>query len=137
MGISKAGKENGMIQFAAGRPELPNLLKTDVKRSEYKDTTKYLNALTERSLAVPLRLSSQSCIDEVFRSMTLVQHMPIELIKELASTQNRNCEQMVMQLLQESMERYSLAQPYGADMHDLPFVRPLGSSYSTSQRKHL
>lgn len=125
MGISKAGKQNGMIQFAAGRPELPGLIKEDVKRSSYKDATKYYNALSERIVAAPIRLGSKSCLEEIFKSLDLVAQLPLEVVEEIASTQNRNWNQMLVHILEEGIMKYPLPQPYGDTRYNLPFTRSL------------
>lgn len=107
MKIPKKKRINyGMVQFRTHTPELRAQLSADVAKSPYKDATEYLQALTEMVLTLERRLGGKSGIEEFFLSRRLVETIPLEIIEEIGSVQNRNCDQMVAQLIQEALPNY-------------------------------
>lgn len=99
-------KKGQLIQFSAYSTELSQQLKRDVKVSRYRTKTKYLNALIGKVLSIERRFDSRSQLDELFRILDLVGALPIEHIQELAPTQHRNFDQMLMHLLQTALSDY-------------------------------
>lgn len=102
----KKVEKYGMIQFRAHTQELREQLIADVARSPYKDATEYLQATTEMVTTLKGLLGGKSGIEEFCLNRNLVEALPLDIIKEIASAQNRNCDQMVVQLIQEAIPNY-------------------------------
>lgn len=106
MGNSKAGKENGMIQFALKDTELREKIDDEVAKSPYKDKTKYYNGLSEEVVSMGSRLGGKSGIEEYRLCRDLAYSLPLEIISKVAEVQNRSRNQMVLQLVEEALVNY-------------------------------
>ena len=102
----KKVEKYGMIQFRAHTPELREQLIADVARSPYKDATEYLQFATEKVVNLEGLLGGKSGIEELWLNRNLVEALPLDIVREIASAQNRNCDQMVVQLIQEAIPNY-------------------------------
>ena len=94
------------LQFSYYDPTLPNRLADDVRRSAFSTRPKYLNALLEKVLSLPMRTSTSSHIGEFFAWIELFESLPTERIWQLAPTQNRNFKQMMKHLLEIALSYY-------------------------------
>ena len=94
------------LQFAYYDSTLPNRLADDISRSSFSTRPKYLNALLEKVLSLPMRTSTSSHIDEFFVWVELFESLPTERIWQLAPTQNRNFDQMLKHLLEVALSYY-------------------------------
>jgi len=94
------------LQFAYYDSTLPNRLADDISRSSFSTRPKYLNALLEKVLSLPMRTSTSSHIDEFFVWVELFESLPTERIWQLAQTQNRNFDQMLKHLLEVALSYY-------------------------------
>lgn len=94
------------LQFSYYDSTLPNRLANDIKRSSFTTRPKYLNALIEKVLSLPMRTSTSSHIDEFFAWIELFEALPTERIWQLAPTQNRNFDQMVKHLIEIALSYY-------------------------------
>ena len=104
---SKAADGNRpKLQFSYYDPTLPTRLADDIRRSSFSTRPKYLNALLEKVLALPMRTPASSHIDELFAWIELFEALPTERIWQLAPTQNRNFEQMIKHLIEISLSYY-------------------------------
>ena len=110
------------LQFSYYDSTLPNRLANDIKQSSFNTRPKYLNALIEKVLSLPMRTSMSSHIDELFAWIELFETLPTERIRRLAPTQNRNFDQMVRHLLEVALSYYpedpqSSASTKSIDLH--------------------
>lgn len=104
---SKAvAKNRTQIQFSYYDSTLPARLADDIQRSSFSTRPKYLNALLEKVLALPMRTPASSHIDELFAWIELFDSLPTERIRQLAPTQNRNFDQMLKHLLEIALNYY-------------------------------
>ena len=94
------------LQFSCYDSTLPARLAEDIKQSSFSTRPRYLNALLERALSLPMRTPASSHIDEFFAWIALFESLPTERIWQLASTQNRNFDQMVKHLLEIALSYY-------------------------------
>ena len=94
------------LQFSYYDQTLPNRLADDVRRSAFSTRPKYLNALLEKVLSLPMRTSTSSHIGEFFAWIELFESLPTERIWQLAPTQNRNFKQMMKHLLEIALSYY-------------------------------
>ena len=101
-----AAKNRSKLQFSYYDPTLPTRLAEDIKRSSFTTRPKYLNALIEKVLSLPVRTSTSSHIDEFFARIELFDALPTERIWQLAPTQNRNFDQMIKHLLEIALSYY-------------------------------
>ena len=106
MDSKTAAKDKTKLQVAYHDPTLPARLAEDIKRSSFSTRPKYLNALLEKVLSLPVRTSTSSHIDELFAWLELLDTLPIERIWQLAPTQNRNFDQMIKHLLEIALSYY-------------------------------
>ena len=107
MAASKAPSETrANIQFSCRDPKLPKKIAEDVRRSSFTSRSKYLNALLDKVLSFKTGARVTSCIEELFELIDLFESLPIERIRRLASTQNRNFSQMVKHLLEIALSYY-------------------------------
>ena len=107
MAASKAPSETrANLQFSCRDPELPNRLAEDVRRSSFTSRSKYLNALLDKVLSFNTGARVTSRIEALFELIELFESLPIERIRRLASTQNRNFSQMVKHLLEIALSHY-------------------------------
>ena len=106
MDLKAAAKDKTKLQVAYHDPTLPARLAEDIKRSSFSTRPKYLNALLEKVLSLPVRTSTSSHIDEFFAWVELLDTLPIERIWQLAPTQNRNFDQMLKHLLEIALSYY-------------------------------
>ena len=103
----KAADRNRLkLQFSYYDPTLLTRLADDIRRSSVATRSKYLNVLLERVLSLPMRTSTSSHLDEFFAWIALFESLPTERIWQLASTQNRNFDQMVKHLLEIALSYY-------------------------------
>ena len=120
------------LQFSYYDLTFPNRLADDVKRSSFSTRSKYLNALIERVLSLPMRTPVSSHIDEFFAWIALFESLPTERIWQLAPTQNRNFDQMVKHLLEIALRYYPENPQLLVAARDVPShnveVQQLGSS---------
>lgn len=104
---SKAAAQNrSKLHFSYYDSTLPTRLADDVQRSSFTTRPKYLNALLEKVLSLPASPSASSHIDEFFVRVELFEMLPTERIRQLATTQNRNFDQMVKHLLEMALSHY-------------------------------
>lgn len=104
---SKAADGNRpKLQFSYYDSTLPARLAEDLRRSSFTTRPKYLNALLEKALSLPVRTPTSSHIDEFFAWIELFESLPTERIWQLAPTQNRNFDQMIKHLLEISLSYY-------------------------------
>lgn len=104
---SKAADGNRpKLQFSYYDSTLPTRLADDIRRSSFSTRPKYLNALLEKVLTLPMRTPASSHIDELFAWIELFESLPTERIWQLAPTQNRNFEQMIKHLLEIALSYY-------------------------------
>ena len=101
-----ANKNKPKLQFPYYDPTLPDRIAEDVRRSSFTTRPKYLNALVERVLSLPVRTDTSSHIDEFFAWVDLFETLPIERIRQLAPIQNRNFDQMIKHLLEIALSYY-------------------------------
>ena len=106
MDSKAAAKDKTKLQVAYHDPTLSARLAEDIKRSSFSTRPKYLNALLEKVLSLPVRTSTSSHIDELFAWLELLDTLPIERIWQLAPTQNRNFDQMIKHLLEIALSYY-------------------------------
>ena len=104
---SKAAAGNRLkLQFSSHDSTLPDRLADDIKQSSFSTRSKYLNVLLEKVLSLPMRELTSSHIDELFSWIALFESLPTERIWQLASTQNRNFDQMIRHLLEVALSYY-------------------------------
>ena len=108
------------LQFAYYDSTLPNRLADDISRSSFSTRPKYLNALLEKVLSLPMRTSTSSHIDEFFVWVELFESLPTERIWQLAPTQNRNFDQMLKHLLEVALSYYPENPQLSAVARDVP-----------------
>lgn len=106
MDSKAAAKDKTKLQVAYHDPTLSARLAEDIKQSSFSTRPKYLNALLEKVLSLPVRTSTSSHIDELFAWLELLDTLPIERIWQLAPTQNRNFDQMIKHLLEIALSYY-------------------------------
>lgn len=94
------------LQFACHDPTLPTRLAEDIRLSSFATRPKYLNALLEKLLSFKTGASAFSCIGELFELIEMFESLPIERIRQLAPTQNRNFAQMLKHLLEIALTHY-------------------------------
>ena len=115
-----AAGRRSKLQFAYYDSTLPNRLAGDISRSSFSTRPKYLNALLEKVLSLPMRTSASSHIDEFFAWVELFESLPTERIWQLAPTQNRNFDQMVKHLLEVALSYYPENPRLSAVVRDVP-----------------
>ena len=106
MDSQAAAKNRSKLQFSYYDSTLPTRLSDDIHRSSFTTRPKYLNALLEKVLSLPVRTSTSSHIDEFFAWVELFEALPTERIWQLAPTQNRNFDQMVKHLIEIALSYY-------------------------------
>lgn len=94
------------LQFSYYDSTLPDRLAADIRSSSFSTRSKYMNALLEKVLSLPVRTSTSSHIDEFFVWVELFESLPTERIWQLAPTQNRNFDQMLKHLLEVALSYY-------------------------------
>jgi len=108
------------LQFSYHDSTLPTRLADDIRRSSFSTRSKYLNALLEKMLSLPMRTSASSHVDELFAWLALFESLPIERIWQLAPTQNRNFDQMIKHLLEIALSCYPETPQLSVAARDLP-----------------
>lgn len=120
------------LQFSYYDSTLPARLADDIRRSSFSTRPKYLNALLEKVLSLPMRTHMSSHIDEFFAWIELFESLPTERIWQLAPTQNRNFDQMIRHLLEISLSYYPENPRFSVAARDVPShkveVHQLGSA---------
>ncbi|MEM9002709.1 MAG: hypothetical protein AAGE59_04180 [Cyanobacteria bacterium P01_F01_bin.86] len=101
-----AARRKLKLQFSYYDSTLPTRLADDIRCSSFTTRPKYLNALLEKVLSLPVRTSTSSHIDEFFAWIELFESLPTDRISQLAPTQNRNFDQMVKHLLEIALSYY-------------------------------
>ncbi len=86
---------------------MPDRLAGDVKKSRFTTRSKYLSALLKKVLLFRTSTGTSSCLEELFELIELFESLPIERIRQLAPTQNRNFGQMVKHLLEIALSYYA------------------------------
>jgi hypothetical protein len=104
--LTKAKSESSAIQFSCYETTLPERVEGDMRLAGYTSRPKYLNTLLEKVLSLP-KDGNASCLDALLTLTKLFASLPIERIRELAPTQNRNFDQMFKHLLEISLNHYA------------------------------
>ena len=112
------------LQFSYYDSTLPDRLAADIRSSSFSTRSKYMNALLEKVLSLPVRTSTSSHIDEFFAWMELFESLPTERIWQLAPTQNRNFDQMVKHLLEVALSYYPESPQLSASTRDVHSHKP-------------
>jgi hypothetical protein len=105
--FTKAKSEIPTIQFPCYNATLPGRVEREMKLAGYTSRPKYLNALLEKVLSLFPASASGSCLDALVNLVQLFESLPVERIRELAPTQNRNFDQMFKHLLEISLNHYA------------------------------
>jgi len=120
---SKAAAQNRpKLHFSYYDSTLPTRLANDVQRSSFTTRPKYLNALLEKVLSLPASPSTSSHIEELFVRVELFEMLPTERIRQLATTQNRNFDQMVKHLLEMALSHYPENSQMSVVARDLSYL---------------
>ena len=106
MGSKTKAQNRLKLQLPYYDSTLPTRLADDISRSSFSTRPKYLNALIEKVLSLPMRTATSSHIDEFFAWIDLFESLPTERIQQLAPTRNRSFEQMVKHLLEVALSGY-------------------------------
>jgi hypothetical protein len=100
-------KSAKVVQFSCSNPVLLHRLAEDVKRSSFASRPKYITALLEALLSFDTAAIKSSCLDDLIGLMRLFKSLPLARIRRLATSQNRNFEQMFRHLIDVALSYYS------------------------------
>jgi hypothetical protein len=121
----KSKYESPSIQFFCYDATLPGRLEREMKLAGYTSRPKYLNALLEKMLSLFPASANGSCLDALSNLVQLFESLPIERIREMAPTQNRNFDQMFKHLLEIALAYYAENSPLANSAGEVLLARNL------------
>ena len=106
MSTSNSDKENWAISFSLDEEsgkEMMQAIEEDISNSPYKYKKDYWNRWVHEFMSLEKRLGTSSCVEEGAEIFRIMKALPLEEIMKIAPTENRDCGQMMKQLIEESL----------------------------------